>query len=238
MPAMRPHNMAVIGARWFLDRSGPGASSHLEAGAFIRSRPGVRHPDIQFHFLPALIDDHGRAPATFHAFQCHVGPMRPARRGRLRLRSADPRSHPLIEPDLLSEERDRREMRACVRLAREVIAQRAFDRFRGPEIRPGAAVDSDDEIDAFVRAKSDSAYHPCGTCRMGEGEEAVVDPRCRVRGIEGLRVVDASVMPTLVGGNTNAPTIMIAEKAADMILGRAALPAEDAPVYEDGQQAA
>ena len=232
MPAMRPHNMAVIGARWFLDRSGPGASSHLEAGAFIRSRPGVRHPDIQFHFLPALIDDHGRAPATFHAFQCHVGPMRPASRGRLRLRSDDPRSHPLIEPDLLSEERDRQEMRACVRLAREIIAQRAFDRFRGPEIRPGAAVDSDDGIDAFVRAKSDSAYHPCGTCRMGEGEEAVVDPRCRVRGIEKLRVVDASIMPSEPSGNLNAPTIMLAEKASDMILGLPPLAATPVPVWE------
>ncbi|HMR33714.1 MAG TPA: choline dehydrogenase [Geminicoccaceae bacterium] len=232
MPAMRPHNMAVIGARWLLDRSGPGASSHLEAGAFIRSRPGVRHPDIQFHFLPALIDDHGRSPAKYHAFQCHVGPMRPASRGRLRLRSADPAGHPLIEPELLSEERDRREMRDCVRLAREIIAQPAFDRYRGDEIRPGPALQSDDAIDAFVRAKADSAYHPCGTCRMGQGEDAVVDPQCRVRGIEGLRVVDASVMPSEPSGNLNAPTIMLAEKASDMILDRPPLAATPVPVWE------
>ena len=232
MPAMRPYNMAAIGARWFLDRSGPGASSHLEAGAFIRSAAGVRHPDIQYHFLPALIDDHGRSPAKFHAFQTHVGPMRPASRGRLRLRSADPRAHPLIEPNLLADARDRREMRACVELTREIIGQKALGDFRGDEIRPGAAVVSATDIDAFVRAKADSAYHPCGTCRMGRDADAVVDPQCRVRGLEGLRVVDASIMPSEPSGNLNAPTIMLAEKAADMILGLPPLPSTPVPVWE------
>ena len=232
MPSMRPHNMAMIGARWLLDRTGPGASSHLEAGAFIRSGAGVRHPDIQHHFLPALIDDHGRSPARFHAFQTHVGPMRPASRGSLRLRSADPLAHPIIHPDLLTEARDRREMRACVRLTREIIRQPAFDPFRDREINPGHGIDSDAEIDAFVRAKADSAYHPCGTCKMGQGEAAVVDPQCRVRGVEGLRVVDASIMPSEPSGNLNAPTIMLAEKASDLILSLPPLPATPVPVWE------
>ncbi|HET6467615.1 MAG TPA: choline dehydrogenase [Geminicoccaceae bacterium] len=232
MPQMRPHNMALVGLRWFLRHDGPGASSHLEAGAFIRSRAGVRHPDIQYHFLPALVSDHGRAAADFHAFQAHVGPMRPESRGELRLRSADPRDHPLIEPNLLASERDQEEMRACVRLTREIFAQPAFDPFRGPEIMPGASVRSDAEIDAFVRQKADSAYHPCGTCRMGGDEFAVVDPEARVRGLDGLRVVDASIMPSEPSGNLNAPTIMLAEKASDLILGREPLPPERVPVWE------
>jgi choline dehydrogenase len=232
MTAMRPHNMARIGASWFIGKKGLGASSHLEAGAFIRSAAGIPHPDIQYHFLPALIDDHGRSPATFHAFQAHVGPMRPASRGRLRLRSSEPGQHPLIEPNLLAEARDREEMRACVRLSREIFAQPAFDAFRGREIRPGPDVHSDAEIDAFVRQKADSAYHPCGTCRMGTDASAVVDAQCRVHGIEGLRVVDASIMPDEPSGNLNAPTIMLAEKASDLIRGRPPLPASDAPVWQ------
>jgi choline dehydrogenase len=233
MPAMRPHNMALIGLRWLLFHSGLGASSHLETGAFIRSRAGVPHPDIQYHFLPALIDDHGRAPASFHAFQAHVGPMRPASRGHLRLRSTDPRAHPLIQPNLLAEPRDRDEMRACVHLTREIFAQKAFDPFRGPEISPGPSVRSDVEIDAFVRRKAESAYHPCGTCCMGKDAMAVVDPKCRVRGIRGLRVVDASIMPSEPSGNLNAPVIMLAEKASDLLLGLPPLPPEHVPVWQD-----
>jgi choline dehydrogenase len=232
MRAMRPHNMVLVGLRWFLFHDGPGASSHLETGAFIRSRAGVRHPDIQYHFLPALISDHGRTAADFHAFQAHVGPMRPDSRGEVRLRSAEPADHPLIQPNLLATERDRAEMRVCVHLTREIFAQAAFDPFRGREIMPGPSVRSDAEIDAFVRRKADSAYHPCGTCRMGEDDLAVVDPMTRVRGLEGLRVVDASIMPSEPSGNLNAPTIMLAEKAADLILGRAPPPPEPVPVYE------
>jgi choline dehydrogenase len=233
MPAMRFPRMLAVGLRWLVARSGPGASSHLEAGAFIRSAAGVRHPDIQYHFLPALVEDHGRSAARFHAFQAHVGPMRPASRGWLCLRSPDPRAHPVIEPNLLAEERDRRELRRCVELTREIFAQAPFDRFRGPELNPGREVRTAAEIDAWIRRKVDSAYHPCGTCRMGADAHAVVDPQCRVRGIEGLRVVDASIMPSEPSGNLNAPVIMIAEKASDLILGRPPLPAEDVPVWED-----
>ena len=230
--AMRPQKMVGIGLRWFLFKRGLAASSHLEAGGFIRSAAGVRHPDIQYHFLPALVEDHGRSKGRMHAFQTHVGPMRPASAGWLRLRSPDPRQHPLIEPNYLAEERDRAELRACVRLTREIFAQKAFDRFRGRELQPSESVRDDASIDAFVRRKADSAYHPSCTCRMGRDEMAVVDPRCRVRGLEALRVVDASIMPSIVSGNLNAPTIMLAEKAADLILGRPTLPASNAPVWE------
>ena len=233
LDAMRPHNMVRIGLRWFLRHDGPAASSHLEAGGFIRSRAGIEHPDIQFHFLPALVEDHGRSKGRMHAFQAHVGTMRPLSRGWLELRSADPRQHPLIEPNCLAEEQDRIDLRACVRLTREIFAQPAFDRYRGQELKPGAAVTSDAEIDAFLRARADSAYHPCCTCRMGTDPRAVVDPECRVRGVDGLRVVDASIMPSMVSGNLNAPTMMLAEKAADLILGRPALPRAEAPVWID-----
>ncbi len=226
-----PIRRIAIGVEWFLFKTGLGASAHLEAGAFIRRTGDVPHPDLQYHFLPSLVNDHGRKPIGRHGFQAHVGPMRPTSVGYLRLRSADPAVHPEIQPCYLATEQDRREMRDAVTLTREIFAQRAFDRFRGAEIQPGAAVRADAEIDAFVRAKSDSAYHPCGTCRMGNDELAVVDGELRVHGIEGLRVVDASIMPSEVSGNLNAPTIMIAEKAADMILGRPPLEPLHVPVY-------
>ena len=226
-----PLNRVAIGLQWFLFKSGLGASAHLEAGAFIRRDGDVAHPDLQYHFLPSLVNDHGRKPIGQHGFQAHVGPMRPTSVGYLRLRSPDPTAHPEIQPYYLSTEQDRREMREAITLTREIFAQSAFDRFRGPEIQPGAGARSDAEIDAFVRAKSDSAYHPCGTCRMGIDDQSVVDGELRVRGIEGLRVVDASIMPSVVSGNLNAPTIMIAEKAADMILGRPPLKPLYVPVY-------
>ena len=231
LKVMRGPNMLAVGARWILFKDGLASSSHLEAGGFIRSAAGIRHPDIQYHFLPALVADHGRAKGRMHAFQAHVGPMRPASRGRLTLRSADPAAAPVLEPNYLAEARDRVEMRACVRLTREIFAQRPFDRYRGRELLPGAEVEDDAAIDAFVRRKADSAYHPCGTCKMGEDAAAVVDAHCRVRGIEALRVVDASVMPSIVSGNLNAPVIMMAEKAADMISGKEPLPPSNAPVY-------
>jgi choline dehydrogenase len=226
-----PVRRVGIGARWFLLKSGLGASAHLEAGAFIRRNAEAAHPDLQFHFLPSLVHDHGRKPIGRHGFQAHVGPMRPTSAGYIRLRSPDPAVHPEIQPLYLATEQDRREMRDAVTLTREIFAQSAFDPFRGAEIQPGAPVRSDADIDAFVRAKSDSAYHPCGTCRMGVDELAVVDGELRVQGIAGLRVVDASIMPSMVSGNLNAPTIMIAEKAADMILGRPAVEPLYPPVY-------
>jgi choline dehydrogenase len=222
---------AKVGIEWFLFKTGLGASAHLEAGAFIRSEAGVKHPDIQYHFLPSVVNDHGRQPSTCHSFQAHVGSMRATSLGTIRLRSSDPAAHPIIDPNYLANERDRWELRACVKHTREIFAQKAFNPYRGREILPGPAVKSDAEIDAYVRARADTAYHPCGTCKMGTDETAVVDPQCRVRGIEGLRVVDASVMPSIVSGNLNAPTIMIAEKAADMILGRAPLPPSNAPYF-------
>ncbi|HEX2529045.1 MAG TPA: choline dehydrogenase [Geminicoccus sp.] len=230
---MKPHNMVAAGLRWFALQTGPAASSHLEAGGFVRSEAGVEHPDIQFHFLPALIEDHGRSASKQHAFQVHVGPMRPKSRGRLTLRSADPRVHPVIEPNYLAEERDRYEMRRSIEASREIFAQKAFEPFRGEEIRPGRAVTSAVDLDAFVREKADSAYHPCGTCRMGDPADprTVVDPHCSVVGMEGLRVVDASIMPSEPSGNLNAPTIMIGEKAADIIRSREPLPRSNAPVY-------
>ncbi|MEE8271563.1 MAG: choline dehydrogenase [Alphaproteobacteria bacterium] len=226
-----PLTMVRTGLDWFLFKRGLGTSAHLEAGAFIRSRAGVKHPDLQFHFLPSLVIDHGRVRPDRHAFQAHVGPMRPTSIGHLELRSADPRDHPLIQPNYLSTEGDRREMRDGVTLTREIFAQAAFDPYRGPELAPGADVRTAIEIDAFVRAKADSAYHPSCTCKMGGDAMAVVDGEARVRGVESLRVVDASIMPDMVSGNLNAPTIMLAEKASDMILGRPPLPPSNAPVY-------
>jgi choline dehydrogenase len=228
----KPLAKLAIGARWLLTGTGPGASNHFEAGGFIRSRAGVRHPDLQYHFLPIAADYDGKEKIDQHGFQLHVGPMRPTSTGSVRLRSSDPRQAPAIRFNYLQTEGDRAEMRAAVRLTREILAQRAFDAFRGPELRPGPAVVSDDEIDAFARARAESAYHPSCSCAMGSGPQAVVDGELRVRGVEALRVVDASVMPAVVSGNLNAPTIMIAEKAADLIRGRPSLDPIRVPVFE------
>jgi choline dehydrogenase len=231
--AQRPWNKARIGLEWILLKRGLGATSHFEAGAFIRSRAGVEHPDLQYHFLPIAVNYDGSNPQKTHGFQAHVGPMRPTSIGQVRLRSADPREPPSILFNYMATEGDREEMRAAVRLTRELFAQRAFDPYLGPELAPGAEVETDPEIDAFVRARAESAYHPCGTCKMGPDSDpsAVVDRECRVHGVEGLRVVDASVMPSIPSCNLNAPTIMLAEKAADLIRGREPLEPLDAPVY-------
>jgi choline dehydrogenase len=221
-----------IGIRWLLTQTGPGASNHFEAGGFIRSRAGVRHPDLQYHFLPIAADYDGKDAVKQHGFQLHVGPMRPTSTGSIRLKSADPREHPAITFNYMSTEGDRAEMRAAVRLTREILAQKAFDPYRGPELRPGPKVMSDAEIDAFVRARAESAYHPSCSCAMGDTGDAVVDGKLRVRGVDALRVVDASVMPAVVSGNLNAPTIMIAEKAADIIRGRPPLAPSGAAVFE------
>ena len=224
---------ALIGAEWLMRGRGLGASNHFEAGGFIRSRAGVRYPDIQFHFLPMAVAYDGSSLAREHGFQAHVGPMRSKSRGSVRLKSPDPAEPPLIRFNYMSHPEDWIEMRACVRLTREILAQAAFDPYRGREIQPGANCVSDDEIDAFVRDHVESAYHPSCTCKMGSPADpsAVVDPETRVIGVEALRVVDSSIMPSITNGNLNAPTIMIGEKAADMIRGLDPPPASNAPYY-------
>ncbi|KAF6098911.1 choline dehydrogenase [Phyllostomus discolor] len=234
--AQKPLRKVRIGLEWLWKFTGDGATAHLETGGFIRSQPGVPHPDIQFHFLPSQVIDHGRVPTQQEAYQVHVGTMRGTSVGWLKLRSANPQDHPMLQPNYLSTETDINDFRRCVKLTREIFAQEALAPFRGKELQPGSHVQSDKEIDAFVRAKADSAYHPSCTCKMGQPSDpaAVVDPQTRVIGVENLRVVDASIMPSVVSGNLNAPTIMIAEKAADIIRGQPALWDKDVPVYKPG----
>jgi choline dehydrogenase len=224
---------ALIGVEWLMRGRGLGASNHFEAGGFIRSRAGVRYPDIQFHFLPMAVAYDGLTMAKEHGFQAHVGPMRSKSRGSVRLASPDPAEPPRIQFNYMSHLEDWIETRACVRLTREIFAQRAFDLYRGREIKPGADCVSDEAIDAFVRDHIDTAYHPSCTCKMGSPADpfAVVDPETRVIGVEALRVVDSSIMPSITNGNLNAPTIMLAEKAADMIRALDPLPASNAPYF-------
>lgn len=216
----------LIGAEWLLFKTGLGATNHFESCGFIRSAAGVEYPDIQYHFLPAAMRYDGKAAFAGHGFQAHVGPMRSKSRGFVRVRSNDPAEPPRILFNYLSHPDDMPEWRRAVRLTREIFRQPAMQRFAAEEIQPGQDVESDAEIDAFVRAHAESAYHPCGTCRMGSPDDplAVVDPECRVIGIEALRVADSSIMPQVTNGNLNAPTIMIGEKASDHILGRDPLP--------------
>lgn len=230
---MSAFRRALIGARWILTKQGLGSTNHFETGGFIRSRAGIEYPDIQFHFLPMAVNYDGSSLAREHGFQAHVGPMRSKSRGWVRLTSGSPLDPPKIFFNYLSHPDDWVEMRACVRLTREIFAQSAFDRFRGREIQPGAAVQTDAQIDQFIRDRVETAYHPSCTCKMGAADDgmAVVDPHTRVRGLEGLRVVDSSIMPSITNGNLNAPTIMIAEKAADHILGKPLLPESGAPHY-------
>ncbi len=217
-----PLSKALIGARWLFFRNGLGATNHFESCAFIRSRAGVQYPDIQYHFLPFAVRYDGKAAAGGHGFQTHVGPMRSRSRGRVRLTAPEPAAAPSILFNYMAHEEDWQNFRACIRLTREVLSQPALAPYAGEEIAPGPAVQSDEAIDAFVRDAVESAYHPCGTCRMGAADDphAVVDPACRVIGVDGLRVVDSSIFPHITNGNLNAPTIMVGEKGADHILGR------------------
>ncbi len=210
-----------VGLRYLLSKTGPGADNFLQAGAFLKSREGLDRPDLQLHLVNACMIDHGRVEVKKDGFTVHACQLRPESRGTLSLRSGDPFDHPAIDPNYLSTREDRRAMRQSVRMVREICAQAGLDDLRGPEMLPGPDVQSDEQIDAYVRETGETIYHPVGTVRMGSDARAPLDACLRVRGVEGLRVVDASVMPTLIGGNTNAPTIMIAEKAADMILGKA-----------------
>jgi len=215
----------LIGIEWLLFGTGLGATNHFESCGFIRSRAGIEYPDIQYHFLPAAMRYDGKAAFNNHGFQVHVGPMRSKSRGFVRVRSNDPKQPPRILFNYLSHPDDRVEWRACVRLTRELFQQPAMQKYAGAEIQPGKDVDSDDQIDSFIRQHCESAYHPCGTCKMGQATDpaAVVDPECRVIGIEGLRVADSSIMPQVTNGNLNGPTLMIGEKASDHILGRTPL---------------
>jgi choline dehydrogenase len=228
-----PLAAARTGLEYVLLGKGLATGQGLESGAFLKSRPDLETPDLQFHFIAALMYDHTRKKADRHGFMAHVCQLRPESRGYISIRSNSPLDEPVIQPNYLEAEEDRRALREGVKIAREIFAQEAFDPYRGPELMPGAHVRRDDQIDAFIRKTAETIYHPVGSARMGKDKDAVVDPELRVYGVEGLRVVDASVMPALVSGNTNAPTIMIAEKAADMIRGIAALPPQSVTVAED-----
>jgi choline dehydrogenase len=222
---------AYVGARWMFTRTGLGASNQFEAGGFIRSRTGVEHPNLQYHFFPMAVRYDGKSPNDAHGFQAHVGSMRSQSKGWVRLRSSNPDDAPKICFNYMSKDEDWEEFRAAVRLTREIFAQPAFAPYRGVELSPGPDVRSDAEIDAYLRGAVESAFHPSCTCKMGSDEMSVVDADCKVRGLQGLRIADSSIMPSIVSGNLNAPTIMLAEKAADIIAGKDALQPSDAPVY-------
>ncbi|EGA71740.1 choline dehydrogenase [Vibrio sinaloensis DSM 21326] len=223
----------MIGAEWILTRKGLGATNHFESCAFIRSRKGLKWPNIQYHFLPAAMRYDGQAAFDGHGFQVHVGPNKPESRGQVAITSADPLSKPHIEFNYISTEQDKQDWRDCIRLTREILMQPAMDAYRGEEIQPGKEVISDDAIDAWVKQNVESAYHPSCSCKMGADDDplAVLDEQCRVRGIEALRVVDSSIFPTIPNGNLNAPTIMVAERAADMILQQPLLDEQPSPVW-------
>lgn len=233
----------LIGAKWFFTRKGLGATNHFESCAFIRSKPGVEWPDIQYHFLPAAMRYDGRSAFAGHGFQVHVGHNKPKSRGSVTIQSANPEQPPQILFNYLQHKDDIEGFRACVRLTRDIIEQSAFDDYRDEEIQPGKHIQTDEEIDAFVRQAVESAYHPSCSCKMGEDDMAVVNSNTQVHGIEGLRVVDSSIFPTVPNGNLNAPTIMVAEKAADIILGNVALQKANAGVamtqnWQETQRAA
>ena len=227
---------ARIGLRWFLFHDGLGATNHYEAGAFIRSRAGVEHPDLQLTLLPfGLGGDQAQDEVSIgqHAFSTHLDLMRPTSRGRLTLHSAEPHEYPRLLFNYLATQEDVDAMMRGLKLVREIHSQPALSGFRGEELAPGSNVFSDAEIEAWIRENAGSSYHPVSTCRMGPDSDptSVVDPELKVHGLDGLRVIDASIMPDLLSGNTNAPSIMIGEKGADMILGNAPLSREDPEVW-------
>ena len=232
-------NMGLIGARWILTKTGLGATNHFESCGFIRSRAGLKWPNIQYHFLPAAMRYDGNAAFDGHGYQVHVGPNKPSSRGHIRITSNKASDSPDILFNYISTEQDKQDWRDCIRLTRELLNQPALDEFKGEEIQPGANVQTDDEIDAWVKENVESAYHPSCTCKMGADDDAmaVLDNQCKVRGIENLRVVDSSIFPVITNGNLNAPTIMVAEKAADLILGKTPLAPNNANVWiaEDWQ---
>ncbi len=231
-PALKWWNQPWIGMQWLFGRTGAAATNHFEAGGFIRSNDDVEYPNIQFHFLPLAIRYDGSMPAGDHGYQVHVGPMYSDAKGSVKIKSTDPREHPALRFNYLSTEQDRREWIEAIRCTRKILGQPAFEEFSGGEISPGPDVETDEEIMQWVAKDAETALHPSCTCKMGCGDDAVVDPSSmRVHGVEGLRVVDASVMPSVTNGNIYAPVMMIAEKAADLILGNTPLPASEVPFY-------
>ncbi len=230
-PALQWWNQPKIGAEWLFGGTGVGASNHFEAGGFIRSREEFAWPNIQYHFLPVAINYNGSNAVKEHGFQCHVGSMRSPSRGHVRIKSRDPHQHPAILFNYMSHEQDWQEFRDAIRITREIMHQPALDQYRGREISPGVECQTDEQLDEFVRNHAETAFHPCGTCKMGYDEMSVVDGEGRVHGLEGLRVVDASIMPQIITGNLNATTIMIGEKIADMIRGQEALPRSTAGYF-------
>ncbi|MDX6915375.1 choline dehydrogenase [Pectobacterium carotovorum] len=233
-PALQWFNQPKIGAEWLFNGTGIGASNQFEAGGFIRSRDEFAWPNIQYHFLPVAINYNGSNAVKEHGFQAHVGSMRSLSRGRVQVRSKDAREHPSILFNYMSTEQDWQEFRDAIRITREIMAQPALDKYRGREISPGLEVQTDEELDEFIRTHAETAFHPSCSCKMGEDEMAVVDGQGRVHGMEGLRVVDASIMPQIITGNLNATTIMIAEKIADRIRRRQPLPRSKARYYVSG----
>ena len=215
--SFNPINMALFGLQWFLFKKGIAAHSNLEIGGFIRTNEMVDYPNMQYHFFPSLVIDHGRQNPSCHAFQAHVGPMRPTSRGFVKLKSSNPIDSPRIQFNYMQTEHDLNEMREGIKIARNIFHQKAFDHYRGKEISPGENINSDDGLNNFIRSKGDTAYHPSCTCKMGNDDMSVVDQNLKVYGVEKLRVVDASIMPNIVSGNLNATTVMIAEKASDLI---------------------
>ena len=211
-------------------KEGLGRENFLESGGFAKSREGLDRPDLQFHFVNALVEEHGKVEAKKDGFSLHICQLRPESRGEITLANANPFAAPVIDPRYLTAEEDRRALREGLKIGRQVMAQPALAPYRGPEFKPGAEVQSDDEIDAFIKATAETIYHPIGTCRMGNDKASVVDKDCKVRGVKNLRVVDASVMPNLIGGNTNAPTMMIAEKISDHIRGKTFLAPQEVAV--------
>ena len=225
---------ALIGAQWLLTKTGLGASNQFESAAFIRSKAGVEYPDIQYHFLPIAVRYDGQVAAEGHGFQAHVGPMRSNSRGSITLASADPKDAPKILFNYMSTPEDWVDFRNCIRLTREVFGQDAFKQYAGKEIQPGNALHTDAELDTFINEHVESAYHPCGTCKIGQKEDptTVVENNCKVKGVSNLYLADSSIFPRITNGNLNAPSIMTGEKASDYILGKSPLPPSDlVPFY-------
>ncbi|MFO1088041.1 MAG: choline dehydrogenase [Hyphomicrobiales bacterium] len=223
---LKPLKKLFNGIRWLVDRSGQASTNHYDTGAFLFADDHAKHPDCQLHFVPIVYNNSVERRVDCHGFRVHAGPMRPLSRGTVTLRSVDPRDPPLIQPNYFSEPKDWRDMRRIVDLARDIFSQKAFDAFRGPEMSPGASVRGGQAMDDFIREWGDTGYHPSSTCRMGSDDRAVVAPDGQVHGVSGLRICDASIMPSILSGNLNAPVMMMAERISDLIRGRPLLPPE------------